>query len=159
MVDEMPQTHEIISNIPIFFDEAKEVRRKKVGGEIGRTLQHEMLAEKWKKCFSEGIESKILEEMPKKDAAVIEEVGRPEGEQETKAEEGEVQNDRASSVAEDDTFADSVLEAGEILERWFSWGGTSTRTWEDPLPEDTVVSAVDRGTRLLGPAPLTVGEV
>lgn len=44
---DMPQTHGIIPNIPAFFED-KIIRRKKVAGGIGRTLQHEIGAQNGK---------------------------------------------------------------------------------------------------------------
>lgn len=56
----MPQTHDMISNVTVFFEEAKTVRKRKAAGEIGRTLQHEIVVAKWKKYFDEGIGRRIL---------------------------------------------------------------------------------------------------
>jgi hypothetical protein len=125
MPTEMPQTHQIISNIPIFFDDAKAVRQRKIEGEIGRTLQHEILAEKWKSYFGEGIGAKILEEIPKNGKK--EKGEKLAGEAKTVEQE----KDRMSNVAENDADADVLLEAGEVLDRWFSWGGSNARTWEE----------------------------
>jgi hypothetical protein len=150
---EMSQTHEIISHIPVFFDEAKVVRQRKLDGKIGRTLQHEILAEKWKIYFGDAPVGKILEELPTKTER--DKLAREKAEKERAAETAEEKTNRdgkerekTSSVAQDDAVADAILEAGEVLERWFSWGGIDTSTWDDHLTEDAVVTAVVGITRL-----------
>lgn len=48
----------------------------------------------------------------------------------------ENEKEKASSVVEDDVVPEVILEAGEVLERWFSWSGTraAPRDWEGGSP-------------------------
>jgi hypothetical protein len=50
----------MVSQFPVFFEEGKEVRKRKVAEKIGRTVQHEILAEKWKVCFREGMVGVVI---------------------------------------------------------------------------------------------------
>lgn len=62
----MPKSAAIAKSFGVLFEEAKEVRRQKREGKIGKTVQHELMAEKWHAHFEHGFLSTIQEEIESK---------------------------------------------------------------------------------------------